>query len=332
MRFVVFGAGAIGGVVGARLHQSGSEVALIARGDHGRAIGERGLTLEEPAGTTVLELPVVAEPRGLEWREDDVVLLCMKTQDTAGALQALRAAAPPAQIAIVCVQNGVENERLALRWFPNVYGAVVMLPAAHLEPGVVQAYAAELTGIIDVGRYPDGVDARCRAITRALADSRIDSGPREDVMRAKYAKLLMNLGNAPDAICEPGPARERLVERAREEGRAALGAAGIEFEDETVTDVRRRWERFGVRDIDGRQRAGSSTRQSLVRGTGAIETDYLNGEIALLGRLHGVDTRVNAAVCRLAERHVREARAPETLPVEEVLEAAAEAREGAWTS
>ena len=38
----------------------------------------------------------------------------------------------------------------------EVYGAVVMLPAAHLEPGTVEAYGAETTGHIDVGRYPDG--------------------------------------------------------------------------------------------------------------------------------------------------------------------------------
>ena len=49
MRFVIFGAGAIGGVVGARLHQSGYDVALIARGAHYEAIRERGLTLETPA-------------------------------------------------------------------------------------------------------------------------------------------------------------------------------------------------------------------------------------------------------------------------------------------
>jgi 2-dehydropantoate 2-reductase len=46
VRFVVFGAGAIGGVVGARLFQAGAEVLLIARGAHYNAITTRGLTLE----------------------------------------------------------------------------------------------------------------------------------------------------------------------------------------------------------------------------------------------------------------------------------------------
>ena len=46
MRFVVYGAGAIGGVIGARLHQHGHEVVLIARGAHLEAIRARGLRIE----------------------------------------------------------------------------------------------------------------------------------------------------------------------------------------------------------------------------------------------------------------------------------------------
>jgi 2-dehydropantoate 2-reductase len=51
--------------------------------------------------------------------------------------------------------------------------------------------------------------------------------------------------------------------------------------------------------VAGAERVGSSSRQSLLRGAGSIETDYLNGEIVLLGRLHGVPTPVNAGLCRL---------------------------------
>ena len=79
---------------------------------------------------------------------------------------------------VICVQNGVENERIALRYFERVYGAVVMLPAAHMEPGVVQAYGSLLTGIVDIGRYPDGVDSVCEQVTAALAACQFSSQPR----------------------------------------------------------------------------------------------------------------------------------------------------------
>lgn len=326
MRFVVFGAGAVGGVVAARLHQAGRPVAVIARGAHYEAIRDRGLILDEPAGRTVLEIEAADTPGGLRWDPEDVVLLAVKSQDTAGALQALRQAASP-DVAIVCLQNGVENERAALRLFEHVYGAVVMLPAAHLEPGVVQAHATRLTGIVDLGRYPSGSDERATRISTALEQARFSSHVSDEVMRLKYAKLLLNLGNAVDALFAEGPDAERLADAAREEGRAVLSAAGIDHEAEEVTNVGERWDRMGVRRD---RRPGSSTWQSLRRGTGAVETDYLNGEIVLVGRLRGVATPVNEALCAAAEVAAREGFAPRSLAAADVL-SEIRAREGAWT-
>jgi 2-dehydropantoate 2-reductase len=322
MRFVVFGAGAVGGVVGARLHQAGFDVTLIARGAHLDAIQRRGLTLVTPDEHTVLDVSATADPAAVDWSDDHVVLLTTKSQDTAVAVADLRDAAGTT-VPVVCVQNGVDNERQTLRLVDSVYGAVVMVPAAHLEPGVVEAYGARLTGMIDVGRYPSGVDGRCERVAAALKASKFSSRPAEDVMRLKHAKLLLNLGNAVQALCGPGDPSTELTERARAEGRAALTAAGIAFVADEVSNVDDRWDQMDVRDIAGRRRAGSSTWQSLARGTGAVETDYLNGEIALQGRLHGVPTPVNEALCRLAGQAAREGRPPGSVAPGDVLAVAA---------
>ena len=58
--------------------------------------------------------------------------------------------------------------------------------------------------------------------------------------------------------------------------------------------------------VAGATRFGGSSTQSLARGTGSIETDYLNGEIVLLGRLHGVPVPANAYFLELSARLVRE--------------------------
>ncbi len=318
MRFIIFGAGAIGGVVGACLDQCGYDVALIARGEHYRAIRQSGLTFERPGSSVTLEIPAASSPAELEWTDDDIVLLSTKSQDTTGALTDLRAAAP-ASTPVVCLQNGVENERIALRLFARVYGAVVMMPTAHLEPGVVQAYGTNGIGVVDLGRYPSGSDRTCEEVAGALNEAGISSQARPDIMRFKYAKLISNLLNAVDAIVAPGPEGEELTRLAQEEGRGALAAAGIEFVAEEVNDVVGRWRALDVQPIEGRPRAGSSTRQSLARGAAALETDYLNGEISLIGRLNGVPTPVNDALGVLSDRHLRERRPPQTLPAEEVL-------------
>ena len=122
-----------------------------------------------------LRIPAASDPAQLAvGSSDDVVLLAVKSQDTAGALASLRAAGA-GDVPIVCLQNGVENERLCARLFADVYGAVVMMPADHLRPGHVEAYGAKASGIIDVGRYPAGSTTGARRSARRCRASQIHS-------------------------------------------------------------------------------------------------------------------------------------------------------------
>jgi 2-dehydropantoate 2-reductase len=322
VRYVIVGAGAVGGTIGGRLAQHGHEVVLVARGAHAAAMRDSGLTLRTPDGVHQLNVPVAAVDE-LKLNADDVLILAVKTQDSAGAIAQLAvidvAGTPAGQtLPLVCAQNGVENERLALRYFRRVYGVYVALPATHLEPGVVIAEAAPKSGILDIGRYPTGVDETAEAIAADLSASRLDSVARADVMRWKYAKLLGNLGNALDAIAgRTQNGHGEIIEAAHAEGRAALAAAGITPMpgDEVST---RRGRLVEVAPVEGHERSGSSSWQSLARGTGSIEADYLNGEIGLLGRLHGVPTPVNDALQQLATEHARRGLPPGTLSMSDV--------------
>ena len=301
MRFVIYGAGAIGATLGAKLHSAGEDVVLIARGKHLDVLQDRGLRFQMPAGEEVLAIPAVGSPDELRVEASDVVLLTVKSQDTAGALERLAAIAPPG-VAIVCAQNGVENERLALRGFAEVYGAVLYLPTQHVEPGVVQAFAAPSPGVIDLGRFPSGVDERSRAVAAALDAAGFASLARADIMRWKYEKLLANLANAVEVLVGT-QATNDWAERARAEGIACYRAAGIEFAG--ADEVRDRRRAMGtLQEIDGKAHASSSW-QSLKRRSATVETDYLNGEIVLLGRLHGVPTPVNRVLAETAARMAR---------------------------
>jgi 2-dehydropantoate 2-reductase len=317
MRFVVYGAGAIGGVVGARLFQSGHDVTLIARGAHYEAIRDRGLRIRSPIDDEMLPIPVIDHPSRLTLTDDDVVILAMKSQDTIGACEALEGCAP-AHIAVACFQNGVENERVVLRHFAETYAVCVMSPTSHIDPGVVIAQSAPVSGLLDIGRFPHGLDARAEEIAVALNDSTFHSVPRADVMRWKYTKLLMNLGNSIEATITPDPEVKDLVRRVRREGEEVLRAAAIDFASRDE-DKERRGDRMHVQPVNGEMRGGGSSWQSLARGTRSIEADYLNGEIVTLGRLHGVPTPANALMQRIANEQARVGAPPQSVPVADVL-------------
>ena len=178
MRFVVLGAGAIGGVIGGGLHRAGHDVTLIARGQADAVLRTSGLTLQTPDGDEVLRVPVGSVE---DVRDGDVVILAVKSQDTVAALDALAGR----DVTVVCAQNGVANEAAALRRFERVYGVFVWLPAQHLEPGVIQVYSAPVHGVLAVGRYPAGADETARGAGRGVHEAGADGIVSDDVMRLK---------------------------------------------------------------------------------------------------------------------------------------------------
>jgi 2-dehydropantoate 2-reductase len=325
MRFVIYGAGAVGGVIGARLHEHGHDVVLIARGAQLEAIRERGLCLIRPEGRSVHELTAVGHPSEVGLREGDVVLLSMKTQHTASALEDLRACTA-LELPIVCAQNGVENERLAARLFEHVYGMLVWLPSSFLEPGEVVAFSSPTTGLLDAGCYPRGTDACIEAVTRAIDTSGFAARAEPAIMRWKYNKLLSNVLNALMAVLGTGGRGYRALEggladfaaRVRAEALACYSAAGIDCASEAEEATRRKAAGVEILPVEGQRPTAGSSWQSLARGVGSIETDFLNGEIVLLGRLHGVPTPCNRALQLAANRMALRREQPGSVSLEEL--------------
>lgn len=333
MRYIIIGAGAVGGTIGARLAESGHEVVLVARGAHRAAIEADGLRFRTPDGEQVHRLPAVEGPGALgELRTDDVLVLAVKTQDSEAALDTW-GAAPVAgggmaaeRLPVVCAQNGVESQRIALRRFRRVYGVCVWLPSTFVEPGVVSAAGAPLTGILHLGRHPHGIDDTARRIAADLESARFEAPLAADVARWQYAKLLGNLANAVEAVSGPidGQEARRLYERVRAEGESVLAAAGIPYAS-VREQQQARGDKVRQEPLEGAARGGGSSWQSLTRGTGTIEADHLNGEIVLLGRLHGVPTPLNELLQRLATTFARERRPAGSLPPAELVRRADEA-------
>lgn len=316
MRYIVFGAGAIGGMIGGRLHQNGRDVTLIARGAHLEALRRDGLCLRLPDGDVWLRPPAVESPHGLASGPETVVVLAVKSQDTQAAVEVL-AECCCVDTPIVCAQNGVENERLALRCFRHVYGMCVAMPTTHVLPGVIQGHQGQRVGSLDLGRYPTGVDETAVAVARDLEAAGFNALARADVMRWKYGKLLANLANALEVLSGPEARGSDLFERARAEAIACYRAAGIEWAFDPQRSGRRDALMGGGRDRRSGY-VGGSTWQSLIRGAARLEVDHLNGEIVLLGRTYGVPTPVNESLQRAVQRLCRERRPAGSVPLEQL--------------
>ena len=148
MRLVIYGTGAIGGVVGGHLARVGHDVILIGRPGQVKAIQDHGLRFITPTGTHILRVPAVTAPDKIDFGPDDIVFLCMKGQDTEDALHDLRAVTEDAPV--FCFQNGVRNEEMATRYFPRVYGVRVMVGGVYLTDGEVIAPAEIVRAVDDV--------------------------------------------------------------------------------------------------------------------------------------------------------------------------------------
>ena len=111
MTLTIYGAGAIGGITGARLAQAGHDVLLVDRdADHVAAMNARGLTIDSRQGSETIAVRAIT-PDALGGKLQ-LVLLAVKSQDTPAALEVL-APRLDAEGAIVSLQNGLNEERIA---------------------------------------------------------------------------------------------------------------------------------------------------------------------------------------------------------------------------
>lgn len=327
-RYVVIGAGAVGAALAAGLQDAGIPVVLVSRGATYEAIRTRGLRLRHRGETRTLTVPVAGSPDQVELGGDDILVLATKTQDAAAALAdwAWRPAGPgrvAADLPLVLLQNGLEAERLAPRYFRTVIGAVVAAAAKHVIPGEVEVGAEPRLGQVILGAHPAG-DSRAAELAVTVA---------ADLWRANWLtqavpsierwlawKLVLSTTFAVDVLAGGADRLAELRASLAGETRTVLTRAGYEIadpEDELGYD-----RSLATIPADSDYGTGQlSPWQSFARGSGS-EVDFLNGEIALLARVHGVPAPYNTALQRVLGPSAARGEGPGTHHVDEVLRAA----------
>ena len=300
VRVVVYGAGAIGSLVGARLHEAGVSVQLIGREAQVNAIRTNGLQVKGLRDSHVVQLPATTTLEG----PADIILLTVKSQDVQGACRVI--AQKNSDATVVTMQNGVRSDREAadILGRGRIVGCVLNISATYLEPGVVEQNTREF---FQVGAPFPEAGARVDPVVAVLSPTlRVEIAP--DIARARWTKLMANLNNAIMAITglpigkalrHPGLARLSIATIREGVRTAQLGGFGLDqsrrartFRLMSTLPMSLSYPIFRKRlagNFPPDSTYGPSTLQSLRRGSSS-ELDYLNGEIVTLGKQIGRPT------------------------------------------
>jgi len=334
MRFIIHGAGSIGSLIGGRLAESGAEVVLIARHAHAAEINRNGLLIQSSAGDRLIKnLNAVTHPREVTANGGDVIILTVKSSQTAASVQALRETFKE-ETPVVCMQNGVRNEEIAAGRFLRVYGGMLGISATYLEPGKIAHTRGEL---LSISNYPLGCDEMGFQIAARLEKAGFRTTTHESIMAVKWSKLILNLNNATFAIIDKHlqlgmatPAISNFMADVQEEGLRALDAAGISLEDpNNPIDLKRQLSelRSVVEDPEKicaeanspvEFRTYPSTWMDLKMKRGETESGYFNGEIILLGAKYHVPTPYNSTLFNVVETMAAKGAQPGLCDIEEL--------------
>ena len=271
--------------------------------------------MRTPDEDVTQSLPAIGGPEEIELETDDVLILATKTQQVNEALVAWTDAAvhqngqavdtAGGRLPIFTALNGVAAESIAHRYFRLVYGVCVWMPVVHLVPGEVVIRGTPRSGTLHIGRVPANPDDHDRALQRVASDlvaANFDVPLPDDVMAWKYRKLISNVGNVFQALVARNGDWRPLVTDAEAEARRVLDAAGIRYVSD-AEEAAARAAGFTLKPVPGvPESVGGSTWQSLQRGTGNIETDYLNGEIVMIAHRLGIEAPINQRLAVLARR------------------------------
>ncbi len=309
MRIGIIGAGALGGTFAALLARAGHEVEVTARGANLEAIRADGIRLG--GGYGEVHARVAANPALTV--APDLVLVCTKAQDAAGAIAANAALVDGAPV--VVVQNGLEGVDTAARLLPrsSCMGVLSIIAANYVRPGHVLVTTPATSYL---GRGDGPADAESDRVASILSDA-VPVVAIDGFRGAQWTKLVVNMLNAVPAIVgrsvqdviDDRRLRRVVTASMRETVRVAI-ARGVRFGalqglgDRRLRLFARVPLRIGqVLPWSMRMRMGGvpnlgSTQQSVRRGQ-PTEIDYLNGAVVREASAIGRPAPVNAALTAL---------------------------------
>jgi 2-dehydropantoate 2-reductase len=239
VKICVFGAGAIGGHLAARLARGGADVSVVARGAQLAAIRANGLRIEAPDGVFTAQVTATDDPASLG--PQDAVLVTVKAPSLASVAAAIGPLLGP-QTSVTFVINGIpwwyfdqhggalEGTRLemldpgdAVRRAigpARTLGGVIYSACTVTSPGVIKVEHARNKLVL--GELDGAISARAEAIAAPLRAGGFVVEVSPDIRSEVWSKLFLNLASGPIAVLTQSPGKQTLEEPAVEHAMRAI--------------------------------------------------------------------------------------------------------------
>jgi len=325
MKVVVFGAGAVGSTLGGILALRNHDVLLICRESHSQAIEEqKGLRMKSGTGDYFAPLRSALELQKDSISDDACLFFTPKSYDTKSCVEKLSKAVPK-DTPVVCFQNGVANEEIIAKSFPNLYGGVCKMTCSYLQPGQV---SFRRIGRLVVGKYPKGTDAFSKKLAEALNEAGFSTTVSRSILCDKWLKLAFNLHSTLYAIIDKrdhdtpeffdlklGLIEEvRKVFRARKIRAKSCDAQELSL-DEMIRELKKPKAPRGAPAV----MVHNSTWQNLYLKRKQIENEAFHGPVIEYARQEKIPTPYNEVVLEMVNKCHEQRLGPEALRAGDLL-------------
>jgi 2-dehydropantoate 2-reductase len=303
MKFVIAGAGGVGGYIGVRLAEAGHEVAWLVRGRSLAALREKGIVLKAPQGEVKLG-PQKASEGAADLGAADAVIVTVKLYDLE-ALAPLLAPAAGAGTAIVPLQNGVEAHTMLAKALPGTrpLKGTVSIKSSLASPGIVDAkseFCRMRFGEAD-GKASARTERLAETMSAAIGVSAVATPEIELDLWKKFVMLTSFsatscLARAPIGRVLDDPGAHAFALDAAEEASAVGRARGVKLPADIVETT--------LKQVVGMPRDGKPSMLEDLEAGRRLELPWLSGAVVRLGKEAGVPTPLHTMACRVLGMHV----------------------------
>src|SRR5689334_10711352 len=300
MKIVVFGTGGVGGFFGGRLAKAGEDVTFIARGEHLRAIREKGLRVDSTDGDFVI-FPARATDDVGEIGEVELDILGVKAWQVPEAARAIKPIVG-ADTTVLPLQNGVDavSQLLDELGSKHVNGGLCRIVSYVVEPGHIRHAGFEPSIII--GEIDNQHTERIVRIEQVFKDAGLNISIAGDIQVALWTKFLFiasfsgvgAMANAPAGVIRSDPKWRRHIRNAMNEIYTLAHARGTQLPPDSIDKV--------MSAVDGLPEDATSSMQRDIAAGKPSELESQNGAVVRMARQAGVEVPTHELIYETLRR------------------------------